>query len=216
MDVDYILRQPYDLLELSFEGVSAYVRRREEIASAFASTTSSKDANCIKSDAKRLILRVLLIHEITVFEEMIKAHAAHYLKSELGDVSTASPMPDEELRSDFQISSRPCQTKWSKVIRGLTKDTARDQEIPEDQTKINNFIQYVLKFREWPHIFVGRIIRNLEIHNRGVMNERNFKLYPGLCDIGQRPEWDIGLCYTLMDCINRLNDFLAYPEHPSV
>lgn len=62
-------------------------------------------------------------------------------------------------------------------------------------------------FEHWKPLIVGKAIRNLEVHNDGRMNERNFRIAK-LCKVGDRPVWNHGLIYDVFYSLACLNGHL--------
>ena len=51
------------------------------------------------------------------------------------------------------------------------------------------------------------VIRNLLQHNKGIMNDRNYKIAP-ICKIGEKPKWDQGLYHDFIQALHLYNDYL--------
>lgn len=98
---------------------------------------------------------------------------------------------------------------WKKQVGNWISEVFEESDVNSTNQIVKCKIQLcALSLSRWPVLITSVALRNLETHNRGVMNKRTYELAP-LCEIGEKPAWDIGLLYDLQTAISLLNCQLA-------
>ncbi|HUV30602.1 MAG TPA: hypothetical protein VMY05_05910 [Acidobacteriota bacterium] len=165
-----------------------------------------------------LLSRTLLVYGVVILEAMVKDYA-RYLVFNKRQPATCRKMQDSMLPVEPTFSDKMKDAsalkhqQWQKKLIGWIKQVG--QQVGGDQGRDSRFlavreaiIKRCMDFSHWTIVYKCCIIRNLEVHNNGLMNERNHKCAP-ICDIGQKPSWDWELVRDLFTALDLLNVHLS-------
>lgn len=157
-------------------------------------------------------LRMSLVFGVGILESMVKDYYQYY--SETIDDRQPTISMQHQVESVFIPSSSRCNSglsteSWQYRLDGWA--TKRRKNMPKDsvdeqpwQQAVTCVSQYCVSFKEWPTLLESIVIRNLEMHNGGLMNKVTHKHNP-ICSVGNKPTWGRDLVYGLHTTLDLLN-----------
>jgi len=215
---------PYDLFHnritdlmnvctVIFRGDREHIRPREEIEGFSQARQCIEDFTTLDDRMKTLWLRVSLTYGLVLLEEMVHEYARlAYEPTSYAERLQEPPGPETDSPMFFYPLNEELldHERWSKFLTRLACHAfgSCPTEIDRQEQAIQAVARQGESFSYWGYLFTARIIRNIEIHNGGRMDARNFERLP-LCEVGHKPVWGMDLYSDVHTCLHLLNDHLA-------
>ncbi len=157
----------------------------------FAGNTGLDDIVMLRSDGEdkritilRIILEMTLIYQIAMFEAMVKEYVACYFRANPMSIESGVAVDNEEKKADSKSLA------YNEILQLGTYDEVfnliLDKELyklgRKDIDKIDTFLQKKLKCQSlkknidgWAELRNGYYLRNLLVHNHGIVNKELFR-----------------------------------------
>jgi len=197
-------------------GTSCVRKSHRDAAISLGRTAGLDEALRRYPYSQRTMYFVWLVFLIRILEDMIaeysvwcSLHRAYY---------TGRPPNSQNSQVAQTLTYRTryshCSHSWEKKVKDWSENGIKNRTGNKSmaQASSNQAIKTVSNaagdFRYWFDLYKPYIIRNLEIHNGGKMDDRNIRQLP-LCGIGRRPKWEMGMIYGLRDALWYFNEHLA-------
>lgn len=147
-----------------------------------------------------VLRKLVLTYLVVLLEQMVKS----YYRACSPSLPNTLSKVEYDTRSWYtsSLSPKQVQDKW---VFHLTKWC--DEAEARGSAAKKEFVTLLENYSMSDAFVAGITIRNLEIHNRGIMNEGQYKYAP-LCEVGTCPQWDQGLLYQFQCALFLLNSQL--------
>lgn len=195
-DIDEFWRFAHSLME----GISASKKRAKELEHIMPGSLGSVKRNPDKLErfphSLKIVVKILLVYEIVLFEEMVSRYKRFMRKLTVGIGEAPLDLSKTNLRS---VASH---------CAGLLSEDrlALGPGLPDTDGGLEERVRIVGEKLE--KLSRGYQIRNLVVHNSGVMDRMRLKKCGSICSVGEEVPLRFDLVYDVHDGLTLLNECL--------